>query len=339
EEHALRAVEAARSAEEPGALVRALLLRAQSGTLRRTLPDALPILAEAMQVAAEHGLLRELCDAQTEYATELCRQGRWTEASTEGKRALQHGEAAGAAGAVAVAHLNLADLLLRRGEWEQAGEHLENAWTLAERFDFPHIRVDVLVNRALLTWQRGEGGEVRKAAERALAQAIDHGMAAAEHAARALLALTLLEEGAMEEARRVLEASAEPEEQKHPTWSDDHELSIAARARLLAHRGDPASAARLLAAALEEAAEPYARALLELELARLVREEDPEDARRLARDASAVLSRLGATPLLLRAERLLIDAADTATIPAEQRSQRLVSAPSPPGGSRSAAAR
>nr|MBA2243544.1 hypothetical protein [Gemmatimonadota bacterium] len=310
EEHALRALDAARGAGDAAGLVRALLLRTQAGTLRRTLPDALPVLAEAVRVAAESGLLRELCDAQTEYATELCRQGRWTEAITEGRQSLRHGEAAGAVGAVAVARLNLADLLLRSGKWEEAGEHLENAWTLSERFDFPHVRVDVLVNRALLAWTRGDGAKVREPAQCALEQATAHGMVAAEQAARALLALTLIDEEATEEARRVLDASPEPQEQHHPTWSDDHELTVAARARLLAHQGDPASAAGLLTAALEEAAEPYATALLQLELAHILRDEDPAAALRHARNASTILARLGAQPLLLRAQKLLTDAAD-----------------------------
>lgn len=190
---------------------------------------------------------------------------------------------------------------------------------VAERFDFPHIRVDVLVNRALLGWQRGEGVEVRESARHALEQATAQGMAAAERAARALLALALLEEEATEEARRVLEASVELEEQNHPSWSDGRELIVAARARLLAQQEDSAAALRLLTAALDEASEPYARALLELELARLLREEDPGAARRLARDASAILTRLGAQPLLLRAESLLTDPAGAATTPAGRR--------------------
>lgn len=305
EEHALQAVEAARRAEDSAPLVRALLLRAQVATLRRAASDALAVLEEALRTAARDGLERERWDVETEYATELCRQGRWTEAMDGWGRVLGHRQTAGAVGAAAIAHLNLSDVLLRRGEWAEAADHLEEAQALAERWDFPHVLVDVLVNRALMArHQEDHAGTIREA-RRALAHARGLGMTTAEDAARALLALGLLETGDVAGARGALDSGLHRPEVAHPTWGDDRELTVVARARLLAVDEGPAAGARVIESVLPGTTEPYAAALLRLELARLRLGVDPATAERLAREAEALLLPLEARPLTAASAELL----------------------------------
>jgi DNA-binding SARP family transcriptional activator/tetratricopeptide (TPR) repeat protein len=309
EQYAIRAMDAAREAAggaetpedtaAPAALVKALLLRAQIGTIRGSLPDALHLLEEAAELAARHHLERERLDVEIEVATELCRQGRWTDAIAGWSRVVSRSEAASAVGAEAIARLNLSDVLLRRGEWDNANTHLEIAQALARRYDFPHVYVDVLVNRALGQWHRGEADATVAAARIALDAAEAAGMATASHAARALLALGLLELGNLGSARDVLHTAATPPGPAHPTGGD-LEFHVAARARLHCLAGDRSAAAALLDAALADTTEPYAAAFLKLELALTVEQDDPRRAATLREDARATLRTLGAAPLLRR---------------------------------------
>jgi DNA-binding SARP family transcriptional activator len=302
EAHTLSAVAAARTAGEAGPLVRALLLRAQCGVLCRSLHDPLAVLDEALQIARQNRLGRELCDVETEVATELCRQGRWQEAIAGWERALRHGESIGAIGAVAIAHLNLADVHLRRGEWNLADEHLAHAEALAGRYHFPHALAAVLVNRALAAWYRGDPPRVViAAARRALDTAVALALPAAEHVARSIMALAHLAGGDVEAARAALDAATPPVALTHPTWADDRELGVAARARLAAAQDRYVEARAILASALDEAREPWSAGFLMLELATLDRVGDPAAADRLAREAAEVLGPLGAAPLLARA--------------------------------------
>lgn len=301
EEHAVRAVTAARRAKEPGPLVRALLLRAQVGTLRGTLDDALPVLEEAVRIAEEHDLDHELCDAETELATELCRQGRWTEAIEGWSRAVRLGHAAGALGTVAVAHVNLSDVRLRRGEWEEADTHLAEAESLSGRYDFPHLLLDVSLNRALMAWLRGDGPGTIRAAIPAMERARRLGIPSAERAARALGSLAHLEAGDVTEARSVLEAGPDPGTVDHVTWGDDRELVVVARARVATHGdGDGSGATSLVTAAMERTTEPWAAAFLKIELSGLCQATDPAKAEELMREARTSLTALGAEALLAR---------------------------------------
>jgi DNA-binding SARP family transcriptional activator len=304
EAHAVNAVQAARTAEEAGPLVRTLLLRVQCGMLVRSLTDPLMLLDEARRIADRSNLGRELCDVETEYATELCRQGRWLDAISGWSRALHHAEAAGAVGALAVAHLNLADVRLRRGEWELYAKHLTHAQTLAEHYDFPHVLGAALVNRALEAWYRDDRARTLAASRYALTTAQSLRLPSAEYAARAILALAHLDAGSEDEARAVLDSATLPDEISHHTWAVDRELGVAARARLAA-AGDQLGVARdIVEAALRDAQEPYSVGFLTLELARLEREATPAAARRLVGEAVNLLTPLGAKPLLAWAESM-----------------------------------
>lgn len=303
QEHAVCAVAAARAAGDAAPLVHALLLRAQAATLQRSATDVLPVLEEATRLAGEHGLQRELCDAETEYATELCRQERWDDAIALWKRVIVRGDQTGVMGTVAVAHVNLADLLLRRGQWERAAQHLSAAEERARRFHFPHLVADVLVNRALLHWLRDQPEQLQASAQAALEYAQDHRLSAAERNARALLVLALLALGRQDEAREAVQALDGMRLVSHPTWSDDRELAVIARARFEAFFGEHQVAVQILRDGLQNAGDAYGEALLQLELADLLRDRDPAAARELAAEAASVGARLQALTLLLRIER------------------------------------
>jgi DNA-binding SARP family transcriptional activator len=303
--HAVHAVEAARAAGTPRPLVKALLLQAQAATLCRSAADMLPTLAEAVRVATEHDLPRDLCDAETDYATELCRQDRWDEAITTWTGVIERGMEAGAMGAVAVAGINLADVLLRRGEWTRASEYLRQAGELAQRFSFLHLTADVLVNQAMLSWHQDRPAASVDVATAAIEYATTHRMDAALRTARALRLIGLLALGRPDDAHREMEALSAFGAAPHPTWSDDGEVVAVAQARMAAIRGEHDRAVQLLASALEHAQDSYGTALLQLELAERLCRPHPRESRVWAERAAACASRLDAKPLYARAAALL----------------------------------
>jgi DNA-binding SARP family transcriptional activator/tetratricopeptide (TPR) repeat protein len=305
ETHAAGAVAAARAAAIPHPLVKALLLQAQAATLCRSPADVLPTLAEAVRVAAEHDLQRDLCDAETDYATELCRQDRWDEAITTWIDVVARGTQAGAMGAVAVAAVNLADVLLRRGEWKRASEYLQQAEELAQRFSFSHVTADALVNQAMLSWQQDRSAASVDFATAAIEYATAHRIDAAVRTARSLRLIGLLALGRLVDAQREMEALSALGSVSHPTWGDDGELVAVAQARMAVSRGEHARAVPLLARALEEARDSYTAALLQLEIAEALWAQHPQEAGEVAERAAACASRLDAKPLYARAAALI----------------------------------
>jgi ATP/maltotriose-dependent transcriptional regulator MalT len=258
-----------------------------------------------VRVAAEHDLPRDLCDAETDYATELCRQDRWDEAITTWTGVIARGTQAGAMGAVAVAGINLADLLLRRGEWTRASEYLRQAEELAQRFSFLHLTADVLVNQAMLCWHQGRAAASVDAAAAAIEYATTHRMVVVQRTARALRLIGLLAVGRPDDAQREAEALSALGAAPHPTWSDDGEVVAVAHARMAAIRGEHDRAVQLLASALEHAQDSYGTALLQLELAERLCRPHPRESRVWAERAAACASRLDAKPLYARAAALL----------------------------------
>lgn len=214
-------------------------------------------------------------------------------------------ERGGHFGAAAVTHLNLADLLLRRGDWGPAARHLDKAAALSERFDFPHVRAGVLVNRALLGWHREEPEVTVREASAAVAHAVSRSLAAMERSAHALLVLALLVQGKRGEATCHLRSLAALSAAAHATWSDDREIVAVANSRWQRAEGDAKGAKSTLEAALRGTSEPYATAVLQLELAELAAAHDAAACRRLAEEARVLLEGLGAVPMLERAHRVL----------------------------------
>jgi DNA-binding SARP family transcriptional activator/tetratricopeptide (TPR) repeat protein len=303
--HAGAAVEVFRAAGETRRLVRALLLQASAAT-HTGQGDVLASLDQAERVARDAGLELERTDVRIERATELSRRGRWQDAITEFERIRDDALEARDWSNSTIASLNAADLHARRGEWEAALPALAMAESLADRFGFPHVAVTARLNRALLEWLRGDGRAAVEAARSVRQGATAAGLAAPLIAAAAIEALASLEGGDLEAAASAVAAAQDGVGgAPHPSWSDDAELMIAARARLLAAQGEPDAARTLLTRGRRAAREPYAAALLTLEQAALERATDAPKAHSLAADALAALRALGAAPLAERAARLL----------------------------------
>jgi DNA-binding SARP family transcriptional activator/tetratricopeptide (TPR) repeat protein len=303
--HAAAAAEVFRAAGEPRRLVRALLLHASAVT-QTGQGDVLASLDQAERVARDAGLELERTDVRIERATELSRRGRWQDAIAEFERIRDDALEARDWSNSTIASLNAADLHARRGEWGAALPALAMAESLAERFGFPHVAVTARLNRALLEWLRGDGRAAVDAARAVRHGATAAGLAAPLIAAAAIEALASLEWGDLQAAASAMTAAQDADGgAPHPSWSDDAELMIAARARLLAAQGEPDAARSLLTRSRREAREPYAAALLTLEQAALERATDVATAHSLAAEALASLRALGAAPLAERAARLL----------------------------------
>jgi DNA-binding SARP family transcriptional activator/tetratricopeptide (TPR) repeat protein len=302
--HAQDAARCFRSAAEPRGLVRALLLHA-GATSRAGTADALASLEEAEAVAIRYHLHPERSDVRIEKASELSRRGQWDDALDALARVRSELADAGEWGNAAITWLNEADLRVRRGEWDAAVAALAEAESISWRFDFPHVGVVARLNRALLDWLRDDPVAAVTGAREARTAAEEAGLAAPTHVAAAIEALAHLDAGDAAAAAAALEGVGEEDQATpHPSWSDDTELVVAARARLMAGAGHPAPARDLLVAARRRTPDPYAAAFLALELAELERPVDPAAARALAREALVRLEALGASPLARRAARL-----------------------------------
>jgi DNA-binding SARP family transcriptional activator len=298
-DYAEAALACARGIADPAPLTRALLVRARAESTARPDEPVLRWLEEAVRVAERADLAAELADARVELATELCRLGRWDEASSGWQEILESGSAAGLYGAVTVASLNAADLFIRRGAWDHAEQNLRRAEDLAARFDFPHVRVGARINRVLMAWARGDSG-VSTLASAAAHEAAGTSLPGAERTARALAVLAAPDPAASE-LEEDFEALQRLASARHWTWSDDRELAAAARARRIRSAGDPQRALEILEEARAGAADPHARAFLAVELAGCLREIDPRRAAELLSEAIATARDLGARPLEARA--------------------------------------
>jgi DNA-binding SARP family transcriptional activator len=302
-ERAAAATAAHRRAGEAQPLVRALLLHA-SICSRRGDDGALALLHEAEHIARMHELDLEVSDVQVEIATELSRLGQWDEAIDGFVRVIAEA-APGGFGNVPIARLNAADLHARRGEWDAARHHLAELARICDRFHFPHVAAAYRLNEALLEWLRGHAQQARSCAQAARLAAEQAGIRAVGVAAAAVEALACLELGEVDKAATLLDESMAVPASFHATWSDDSELLVAARARLLAARDERDAAVALLAEARTAAREPHAVALLTAEHAALLMATAPASAAALAREAADAARALGAAPLLERAEALL----------------------------------
>jgi DNA-binding SARP family transcriptional activator/tetratricopeptide (TPR) repeat protein len=297
------ATEALRSAGSPRFLARALLLHA--GVSARRGADALSLLAEAESVASKHALGTELSDVRLEIATELSRLGRWDEALAGFAGVIVEAGRGGDFGNIPIARLNAADLHTKRGEWEEARAHIIELESICARFNFPHVTAATMLNAGLLEWYSGDLRRAQERAHHARNAADSAGIHAAATAAAALEALCLIEDGAVAEAAALLEHSDRDGPVRHATWSDDAELVVAARARLLAARGDRDAAIALLEESRQTTREPYADALLTVEQGALLAAAQPDEAASLASAAIRTAQALGARPLEARARAVL----------------------------------
>jgi DNA-binding SARP family transcriptional activator/tetratricopeptide (TPR) repeat protein len=298
-EHATAMVKAAAAVPaEPRPHVRALLLHGRLGTATGTAAHSLPVLESAARVAAEHGLATEHAQVEIERATELIRLGSWTDAAAVLEGVLTRAEAAGDQSSVATAALNLGDLLLRRGEWERAGSLLDRVETLGERF--PHMHLYARINRALMAWLRGDPETMERYAAEVAARALSLAFHPIEQLARSLIVLARLERGRAPgpDDMRALQA---PGSAGLPFWPVDREMILLVRARSAARTGDLSRAARILEAGLQELRDRYGAAVLRLELAAVVRLEEPARSERLLDEAITTFHELHALPLLERA--------------------------------------
>lgn len=117
---------------------------------------------------------------------------------------------------------------------------------------------------------------------------------APERAARSLLLLALLAEGADREA--IGEALSELEATDptdHPTWADDREITALARARAREALGDARASLEALRTAREQVDDAFGLGLLLLEEARLLTHLEPQSARGSHLRAQEILSPLG----------------------------------------------
>jgi DNA-binding SARP family transcriptional activator/tetratricopeptide (TPR) repeat protein len=288
--HGEQAVEVARACDEPGALVRSLLLHARVLGNGGAPERAAALLEEAVHGARAHDLQVERCDAESDLALELYRRGEWEYARRLMTQVIQRGTQVGAVGAVAVASLNLGDVLLRQGQWDAARRALDRAEELADHYDFPHVAASVRLNRALLAWRRGDPEAAAVLAAAAAQHAMVAGFPMAATVAASLRVLALLETGVAADG---LEPSLPGASLRgnHPPGTTDSEIIVIARARLHSARGDVAGAERVLREALGTTSDVYAAAMLKREFARLL--PGQAEASRLAAEAADVLAALG----------------------------------------------
>lgn len=295
--HAASAVAAAREADEPGSLVRALLLLARARGAARHLEGLLEPLEEAARTAADHELEGERWDAEIDRATELSRLGRWEEALEAWEEVRERAAAKGELGSVAICAVNLADTRIARGELGAAEAEIVRAEEICDRTELPHIHISTLVNRARIHWHRSDTASAARAAAEAARVAGEAGLGAWERTARALLVLATLEHGSASEARPAAEAVRALLGVEHTTWSDGHDLAAIALARQALRERNHGDAADVLESALARVIDPYGQGVLRLEAANAFASADPARARELGREGTRILRRLGARPL------------------------------------------
>jgi DNA-binding SARP family transcriptional activator len=267
--HAAAAAAGFRHTRAPRPLARALLLHAVVSA-RRGDGDALALLDEAERIAVRHDLHPELLDVRIEQATELSRLGRWDEAIVAFGTVMTDARRGSDWSSFVIACVNAADLRVRRGAWDDARAGLAEVADVCQRFDFPHVAVVAALNGALLEWLQGNGERAREHARRARVDAETIGLRAPGEAAAAIEALVLLDAGRVDEAAALIAHAHTGTRASHPTWSDDAELVVCARARLLAARGHDGAAIALLDEVRAATREPYAAALLACEQAALL---------------------------------------------------------------------
>ena len=201
---------------------------------------------------------------------------------------------------------NLGALLIRLGDWSRAESMLQEAVRISRRLDMAARVLHPLENLARLEEARGAWTAAESGWLGLLEHARTVGYWNVEAIARCGLGLARLEQGDVAAARAALRDAGALLHGREG-WSEAHALHHLLEGRLAAQAGDLPRAARILEEAERELAarDPFETARFRLLRAELLWRRDPGAARAALLDARDALTRLGAEPLLRRAEALL----------------------------------
>lgn len=200
---------------------------------------------------------------------------------------------------------NLAQLLIRTGEWEEADENLREAVRLDQRMGATASLLHPLENRARMYEGMGDRAQAQVQWRELLELAGETGYWDTEIVARCGLGSGHLESGDLESARAELRAARELV--RDEAWTEVREDLDLLAARIAAAEGDTAGVLKILESAERELAsrDRYVWACYRLYQGELLSGEDDARALEILEEARDVFRRLGARPMIQRADELI----------------------------------
>nr|PZN82248.1 MAG: hypothetical protein DIU57_12030 [Pseudomonadota bacterium] len=197
-----------------------------------------------------------------------------------------------------------------RGNWESAEALYDRVTQMIDDGSTGYYWIIICANRMILEFERGRKQQAENQARDLIEMNRTLSNLWFDLTAWSILGLCALDRGAVEEARKCRDEVLRQYEGKD-FWISDVSYAEIFLARLSSLEGDVAGAVRRLeqAIAAYEDRDVLCRSRMQLERARLLRELDPAESRR---EAEAVLERarrMGARPLMEKAEAILAWAA------------------------------
>jgi tetratricopeptide (TPR) repeat protein len=207
----------------------------------------------------------------------------------------------------AAARTNLARVLKIMGEYGPAEEALLRALQIGERLSSPATMLSPLFNLAELCQDREQWEQAEAWWTEMLARATESGYVTRQVIAYCGIGVARLCQGNLEGALEAERAARELVGADQEVWDESREALARLSARMAAAAGEWEGAVALMERLVQGDGDgdPYTSAVYQVEAAEIMKDVEPRRALELAREASAVLRRIGARPMLRRAEAVL----------------------------------
>lgn len=269
--------------------------------------DAIPKLEEAREMWAELGDRGREAGCRGNLALAQVFLGDYPRAAAELEAAAEAFDEIVDPDHSAAARTNLARVLKILGEYGPAEEALLRALRIGERLSSPATMLSPLFNLAELCQEREQWEQAEAWWTEMLEKATETGYLTRQVLALCGIGVARLCQGNVDGAREAEQAARELVGADRAVWDESREALARLSARLAAAAGEWEGAVALLERLVrgDGDGDPYTSAVYRVEAAEIMKQVQPGRARELAREAAEVFRRIGARPMLTRAEAVL----------------------------------